>query len=641
MKTVKRTMLTLSLIALMSPLGIPSTAYAWNPFSPSDWQNLFGIVQDAFSSFGTTVQNFGQIAIAGFEDAFYEVQNFASSIPGQLESISIQAGRYVVSEPVALVFDGLMKFVGGVIVDQNKAAPTMPIVGHEQWYSLRYNQISQIKIHNATSTTKKAFGLPVIDSLTGKNLRVSNIVADQNKGIAEQLVDGLRTFKIPVHPVNGTPWATHSLQASELDQALQGAMNENLRAFLAPLIDRIKAEQWRIDLTNQPLVYALTTIKTYLDQHPTAVVTLFLNIFDFGSMSSNFVSQFQQSGLLNYAYAQTTERPWPTMQEMVNANKRLVIFYDDASTNLKYQDNRFLLSDDFIYSSAWNFTSVDALNNNTCSEIAIRPNAAWYRKQTYTNPADDNTLFELTHQVTPGVAGSPDVARQVNTYDSIVNHATRCTYNLGSAIWPNFVSVDFYDINFEDIKRALQYIQMKKYENSQIPTTPQTTSMTQASIDWVKSPDGYNWLKGTDGQRWLKTMQGHTWFSTIDGQQWRTWLNSNTGMAQESINWIKSLDGYNWLKGTDGQAWLKTTQGQNWLNTSDGLAWRIWLNTNSGMAPESITWIRSSDGHNWLNTSDGQAWLKTVEGQNWLNMADGQQWLITTQSGQTWLDTHK
>ncbi|KAF7908612.1 uncharacterized protein EAF01_004367 [Botrytis porri] len=86
-----------------------------------------------------------------------------------------------------------------------------------------------------------------------------------------------------------------------------------------------------------PAVYYLEDIKKWLDANPNEVVTLLLTNGDYIPVG-NFSSAMEVSGLAKYAYTpphQLAIDEWPTLQELITAGDRLVMFLDyDADTNV-------------------------------------------------------------------------------------------------------------------------------------------------------------------------------------------------------------------------------------------------------------------------------------------------------------------
>ncbi|ESZ98480.1 hypothetical protein SBOR_1142 [Sclerotinia borealis F-4128] len=91
------------------------------------------------------------------------------------------------------------------------------------------------------------------------------------------------------------------------------------------------------ELDAGPAVNYLSDIKTWLDSNPNDVVTLLLTNGDYVPVG-NFSAVMEASGLARYAYTpphQLAIDEWPTLQEMITAGDRLVMFLDyDANTNV-------------------------------------------------------------------------------------------------------------------------------------------------------------------------------------------------------------------------------------------------------------------------------------------------------------------
>lgn len=81
-------------------------------------------------------------------------------------------------------------------------------------------------------------------------------------------------------------------------------------------------------LNTGPLVDYLERINTWMVAHPNEVVTLLLTNQDNVDVSV-FGKAMVDSGLAKLAYTPPKKlalNEWPTLQEMINSNKRLVMF---------------------------------------------------------------------------------------------------------------------------------------------------------------------------------------------------------------------------------------------------------------------------------------------------------------------------
>ena len=86
-------------------------------------------------------------------------------------------------------------------------------------------------------------------------------------------------------------------------------------------------------------------IKTWLDNNPNEVVTLLL-VNSINVDASRLNTDFTRSGINKYAYAPTSSSgSWPTLQSLIDANSRLVVFIASLSSNT----GATYLLDEFTY----------------------------------------------------------------------------------------------------------------------------------------------------------------------------------------------------------------------------------------------------------------------------------------------------
>lgn len=71
-----------------------------------------------------------------------------------------------------------------------------------------------------------------------------------------------------------------------------------------------------------PFEEALTAIKKSLDENPLKIMTLFLDYY----VDTELESAFRGSGLMDYVHEYDTKSGWPTLKEMINSGRRLVVF---------------------------------------------------------------------------------------------------------------------------------------------------------------------------------------------------------------------------------------------------------------------------------------------------------------------------
>ena len=202
----------------------------------------------------------------------------------------------------------------------------------------------------------------------------------------------------------------------------------------------------------------LSKIKFWLDDNPNEVITILLVNSD-NKNASDFAAAFDGSGISEYGYSFPSDRSptapsptqdWPTLQEMITSDKRVVAFI----ASLAYSpDHPYLLSEfDHVFENDYD---VRSLSNFSCN--LDRPEGR--RDNTSTAGADaaarQGMMPLINHfayqEIISGVLELPDVAN-IDTTNSPSNtttgalgrHLNNCTeqYN---GVKPVFVMVDFYD----------------------------------------------------------------------------------------------------------------------------------------------------------------------------------------------------
>ncbi|KAL7626371.1 hypothetical protein AAE478_003143 [Parahypoxylon ruwenzoriense] len=189
-----------------------------------------------------------------------------------------------------------------------------------------------------------------------------------------------------------------------------------------------------------PLVDWLTSIRVWMDAHPNDVVTLLIVNSD-GKSAADFGSAFTSSGLNKYGYT-PSGNGWPTLQEMITANTRLVTFIASITADGQYP---YLLSEfDYVFETAFEVTSLSGFN---CS--IDRPSSL----STAGAAIEAGLLPLMNHFAYNVLAASimiPDVDNIVTTNSPSTStsgnlglHTQLCSQQWG--IKPTFVLVDFFN----------------------------------------------------------------------------------------------------------------------------------------------------------------------------------------------------
>jgi hypothetical protein len=238
--------------------------------------------------------------------------------------------------------------------------------------SKQYNEVAYLTTHNAFNTDEDGLLFP-----------------NQTYNIASQLNDGVRGLMIDVYYHFGTPTAYHSV-------------------FMLGTI---------------PLSDIFDDIKTFLDNNPNEVVTIILECY---VTANDIENEINQSGLSSYLYTHNNSIGWPTLQNMIDNDNRLIIFTDedDASSSQNW------------YHYVWDYAvethySVGNINDFTCDF----------------NRGDPlNDLFIFNHFVTDANLGYGlyTESNDVNSNPFFITRALDCQTQTNK--FPNFVTVDYYEL---------------------------------------------------------------------------------------------------------------------------------------------------------------------------------------------------
>jgi hypothetical protein len=255
-----------------------------------------------------------------------------------------------------------------------------------------YNTVAYLTTHNSFNSAEGNFSLP-----------------NQNFNIVTQLNNGVRALMLDVYDSGGTPMVYHG-------SAILGS---------------------------NPLIDYLNQINQFLATNTNEVVTI---IFECYTDANSIESVINQSGLNTFLYTHDTTSSWPTLQNMINNNTRLVIFsdVDDATANQQW------------YHYVWDYAvethySVNNQNDFNCD---------------FNRGDSINDLFIFNHFVTTILGtGDENASSVANSNPFFINRALQCQIEKNK--FPNFLTVDFYDLgNTNEVVSMLNGIVSSINENN-------------------------------------------------------------------------------------------------------------------------------------------------------------------------------
>ncbi|CAM0137583.1 hypothetical protein VKS41_003052 [Umbelopsis sp. WA50703] len=263
--------------------------------------------------------------------------------------------------------------------------------GHESLCARKYNNITYLATHNSYAYTK-------------------NVGSTQQYPITSQLDQGVRALKLTTaQPGRWSNTSEHKVQ-------LCHTMCEILDAG--------------------PLEDTLDIIANWLKQNPHEVLTIMMNnIGDFHSR--NIEPVFKASKIMPYLYIkQRYTHNWPTLQEMIESNKRLVVFLDIGAdpSEVSWINHQF----EYMWETPYNNFGPSEFN----CEID-RPE----------DPKEPNEMMYLMNHFLYGVFSvgdnikvpMPQPGKAEDTNSNLLSqHVSNCTHITDRP--PNYIEVDFYDM---------------------------------------------------------------------------------------------------------------------------------------------------------------------------------------------------
>ena len=258
-------------------------------------------------------------------------------------------------------------------------------------------------------------------------------LAEQPTSLVNSLNDGIRVFLIDTwygqkSTGGGVVTAPRSLaraqseftdgQASELTLAEQRTI-ERLRRDKnlgpeKPFMCHTLCELGATDLLTQML-----GLDQWMRANPREVVTLFIQD---AVTPADTAAVLEQAGLTQFAYVHRDGQPWPTLGEMVDSGKRLLVLMENEGGGQQYP---YLHQGfDLVADTGYTYATVD--------EFDCKPNRG---------PTDPD-LFMVNHWLS-GFTSLVTSAQKANAADVLGERVRQCRDERGQI--PNFVAVNWYN----------------------------------------------------------------------------------------------------------------------------------------------------------------------------------------------------
>lgn len=256
-------------------------------------------------------------------------------------------------------------------------AEDIPCNGDPALCGRTFDQVVYPTTHNAHSSHEQGYLFP-----------------NQAPRLRRQLDDGVRGLMLDLHKENGHVMFCHGPCA----------------------------------LGSQDLVEGLVEIRRFLDENPNEVLSFLMEIV--GVSPREIEHAFDEACISRYCIEHKPGEPWPTLRQMIDRGKRVVVLTDDKTGEVPWLLPMWRI----LWDNDW--------SNRTPQDFDCDCNRG---KVT-------NDLFNLNQFLTNPLP-FPGSAVIANDPDALFNRAKTCWEKTGRM--PNFITVDHYEIGglFEAVKR--------------------------------------------------------------------------------------------------------------------------------------------------------------------------------------------
>lgn len=194
-----------------------------------------------------------------------------------------------------------------------------------------------------------------------------------------------------------------------------------------------------LDYGRMTLKNFLLILKNWMAKNPHDILVLELE--DRTKDYAKITAIFKETGMFDMLLAQPKDKPWPTLEQMIKTNKKLVVFISSYNPGPEYP---WLLNiDDFKpWLMQWDFSGSDYFVSGKYDP------AKEFRKGTESTKASQDTvgnwIFTAPHAITVGLSGTKEMARVINKQSVVEKRLVNLMNTTGHII--NSISVDFYHL---------------------------------------------------------------------------------------------------------------------------------------------------------------------------------------------------
>jgi hypothetical protein len=289
--------------------------------------------------------------------------------------------------------------------------------GHVELCDRPYSEVAFPATHNAMSAADQP----------------GWFLAEQPTTMVQSLDDGIRVFLIDTwygQPTESGGVITAERSLARAQSELTSGKAQEISPAMQRTINRLRGEQTLgpvevfmchtlCELGATSLTEQLDGLKAWMDSHPREVVTVFIQD---ATTPQDTAEVFEQAGLADLAYVHQPGAQWPTLQQMIDSGKRLVVLMENESggTRYPYLQQGF----DLVQDTGYTYATVD--------DFDCAPNRG--RK--------DAQILLVNHWLS-SFTRLVSNAQKANAEDILGTRVRSCQAE--REMMPNYVAVNWYD----------------------------------------------------------------------------------------------------------------------------------------------------------------------------------------------------
>jgi hypothetical protein len=194
----------------------------------------------------------------------------------------------------------------------------------------------------------------------------------------------------------------------------------------------------------RPLKDALSAVRRFMENNPREIITI--NFQDETRGGMDVAAVFEEAGLARYAHEHNVNKKWPTIQEMIETGKRLVVFGERGYARAPW----FHVEKEHAWGSPYYAETVRQFECGT--------------------PPEGHQVYILSHFLTAPYA-MPPLAAKANKKKTILKRAVKCWNDTGRR--PNIILFDFATVG--EVMEAVSLLNKMDGPTALPPITPQET----------------------------------------------------------------------------------------------------------------------------------------------------------------------